>query len=312
MRQFIHLDATTITEASNATSSAGSALIAGGTDLLGILKDEVLPNYPGRIVNLKTIADLDYIKEDGDLIKIGPLTKLDAIANDEMLISRYSCLATAASRVSATLQRHMGTIGGNICQMHRCWYFRVPENRFDCLRKGGDYCPASLGDSRYHSIFGAEQGCITGSPHDTAPALVALDAKIVTNKGSYPAEEFFAVNGTRSNVLADGEIVTEIQFPNRETKSAFQKYAERKAIDFPIVNCAVAQSSAGVRIVCGGVFPKPLRMTAAEAEVSSGISESSAKSAGDAAVADAQPFPKNAYKVEITRTLVKRTLLEIA
>lgn len=279
---------------------------------MGVLKDEILPDYPSRIVNLKTISGLDSITMDGNTLKIGALVTLDTLANDETVNSKFICLALAASRTSAPIQRKMGTIGGNICQMHRCWYFRAPNNLFECFRKGGESCPATLGECRNHSIFGAEQGCIAASPHDTAPALIALDATVVTNKGSYPAEEFFAVNGVRSNVLADGEIVTEITIPDKGWKSSFTKFAQRKAIDFPIVNCAVAQSSEGVRIACGGVYPTPLRMTAAEQAVAGGISESSAKSAGDAAVADAKPLEKSAYKVEIARTVVKRTLLAIA
>ncbi|MDR1015563.1 MAG: FAD binding domain-containing protein [Coriobacteriales bacterium] len=310
MRHFTHIDASSINEASSLIAGGSSMLIAGGTDLLGTLKDEILPQYPQQIVNLKTVDSLDYIKEDGDAIAIGALTKLDTVANDAMLLERFTALAEAAGRVSAPTQRHMGTIGGNICQMHRCWYFRAPENRFYCLRKGGDYCPATIGDNRYHSIFGAEQGCITASPHDTAPALIALNATIVTNKTQYVAEDFFAVNGIRSNVLGDDEIVTEIRIPNTDTKSAFLKHAERKAIDFPIVNCAVAVTGEGTRIACGGLFPTPLRMATAEAEVAGGISEDSAQRAGDAAVAEAQPFPKNAYKVELARALVKRTLLK--
>jgi xanthine dehydrogenase YagS FAD-binding subunit len=311
MRAFTHLDATTVAEASKAIGG-GSVLIAGGTDLLGIMKDEVLPWHPRRVVNLKSVGGLDYIKEDGGFVKIGPLATLETIANDEVITSRFTALAQAAKRTSAPTQRKMGTIGGNICQMHRCWYFRTPENRFNCLRKGGDYCPAAIGEGRNHSIFGAEQGCIAASSHDIAPALIALDAVIVTTAASYAAEDFFAVNGIRSNVLKDGEIVTEIQIPAREVKSAFMKYADRKAIDFPIVNCAVAQSAEGVRIACGGVYPKPLRMRDAEAAVAGGINEKTAAAAGDAAVANAEALPKSAYKVEIARAYVKRTLLAIA
>jgi xanthine dehydrogenase YagS FAD-binding subunit len=196
--------------------------------------------------------------------------------------------------------------------MHRCWYFRAPDNLFMCLRKGGESCPATLGEGRNHSIFGAEQGCIAASPHDTAPALIALDATIVTSKGSYPAEDFFAVRGIRSNILADGEVVTEIDIPDKGWKSAFTKFAERKAIDFPVVNCAAAQSADGFRIACGGVYPTPLRMAAAEEAVRDGISASSAQAAGDAAVVNAKPLDKSAYKVEIARTLVKRTLLALS
>ncbi|MDR1015172.1 MAG: FAD binding domain-containing protein [Coriobacteriales bacterium] len=312
MRPFTHFDASSTSDAASTASAGGALFIAGGTDVLGTLKDEILPTYPRRLVNLKSIEGLDYIKEEGDVVKIGPLVTLEALAEDETVRSRFACLAAAAERVSGPTQRKMGTIGGNICQMHRCWYFRTPENRFPCLRKGGDTCFAFTGDSRYHSIFGAEQGCIAASPHDTAPALIALDATIQTTSASYSAADFFAVNGARSNVLQDGEVVTEIQIPNRETRSAFQKFAERKAIDFPLVNCAAASSSEGVRLVLGGVFPMPLRMPDAEAALAGGISEGSAGAAADAVVALAKPLSKNAYKVEIARALVGRTLLEIA
>jgi xanthine dehydrogenase YagS FAD-binding subunit len=311
MRQFTHLDVTSVSQAS-ANAGSGTMFIAGGTDLLGTLKDEILPMYPSRIINLKTIGSLDYIKEENGQLKIGPLVTLDRIANDDTIKGSYTCLSEAAVRTSAPTQRKMGTIGGNICQMHRCWYFRTPDNRFHCLRKGGDYCPASIGEGRNHSIFGSDQGCIAASSHDTAPALMALNATIVTNKGSYAADGFFAVNGVRSTVLAEDEIVTEIQIPGNIQKSVFVKFAERKAIDFPIVNCAAAQTADGLRIACGGVYPIPLRMLDAEAAVASGISESSAQAAGNAAVANASPLAKSAYKVEIARTLVKRALLALA
>lgn len=196
--------------------------------------------------------------------------------------------------------------------MHRCWYFRVPDDRFHCKRKGGNYCPARIGDNRYHSIFGDQDGCYASSSHDSAPALVALGATVTTTKRQIPAEEFFCANGVRSNALEDGEVVSEFVVP-KVTKSAFQKFALRKSIDFPIVNCAVAELATGERrVVLGGVYPAPVRLTEAEKALSSGINEASAQAAGDAAVQNCQPLAKNEYKVEIARTLVKRTLLELA
>ena len=150
------------------------------------------------------------------------------------------------------------------------------------------------------------------SSHDTAPALVALGATVVTTKREVPAEEFFKANGVRSNVLEDGEVVTEFKVPKAE-KSAFQKFALRKSIDFPLVNCAAAQGSDGqVRVALGGVYPAPVRSAEAEAAVAGGVTEASAAQAGDASVASCTPLPKNAYKVEIARTLVKRTLMDLA
>jgi xanthine dehydrogenase YagS FAD-binding subunit len=311
MRAFEHIDAASVEQATSA-AGAQTAFIAGGTDLLGSLKDDILRKYPQRLINLKTIGELDYIQEEGGAIKIGALTKLATVAASPVVLEKASCLADAASKVSSPTVRVMGTLGGNICQRHRCWYFRNPNNRFDCLRKGGGTCYALTGDARYHSIFGAdEEGCIAVSPHDTAPALIALGATIVTSKRELAAEDFFKTNVTRSCVLDDDEVVSSISVPVTE-KSAFGKFALRKSIDFAIVNCAVAQSAEGIRVALGGVAPSPLRSLAAEAALSAGLSPESAEAAADAAVADAKPMPANAYKVPIARTLIVRTLRAIA
>ena len=312
MKHFIHMQASSADEAAKNASDGTAMFIAGGTDLLGTLKDNILPDYPATVIDLKTIEGMNGIEDAGDYVAIGALAKLADVAESELVQSNCAALAEACSRAASPTIRHMGTLGGNICQMHRCWYFRVPDDRFHCRRKGGNYCPAQIGDNRYHSIYGNQDGCYAASAHDTAPALIALGATIVTTDREVAAEEFFKANGVRSTVLEDGEVVTEIRVP-KAAKSAFQKFALRKSIDFPIVNCAVAQGSDGtVKVALGGVYPAPLRVAAAEAEVAGGISESSAQAAGDAAVADCTPLAKNAYKVEIARTLVKRTLLEIA
>lgn len=312
MKHFKHMQASSAKEAASATEKGTAMVMAGGTDLLGTLKDEILPEYPETVVDLKTIPGMDGISEDGDAVVIGALAKLANVAESETVRANCAALAEACARAASPTIRHMGTIGGNVCQMHRCWYFRVPDDRFHCRRKGGEYCPARIGDNRYHSIFGDQDGCYAVSSHDSAPALVALGAIVKTTKRDVPAEEFFKANGSRSNVLEDGEVVTEFRVP-KAAKSAFLKFALRKSIDFPVVNCAAAQLADGsVRVVLGGVYPAPVRSTAAEAEVAGGIGESSAAKAGDAAVADCKPLAKNEYKVEIARTLVKRTLLGLA
>jgi NADPH-dependent glutamate synthase beta subunit-like oxidoreductase/CO/xanthine dehydrogenase FAD-binding subunit len=155
MKKFEHVDARTLAEASATLKNAGAQIIAGGTDLLGVLKDDIFPNYPSTLVNLKTIPGLEYIHESDGLLTIGALTHLADIAADSRIASRYAALSQAAGMVGAPQIREMGTIGGNICQLPRCWYFRLADNRFFCLRKGGRDCPAITGDSRYHSIFGA-------------------------------------------------------------------------------------------------------------------------------------------------------------
>lgn len=311
MKHFAHMDVTSFEEAAK-NAGPDSVIIAGGTDLLGTLKDEILRTYLKKVVNIKTVPDADYITEDGDAIRIGALAKVKDVAESDVVKSKAACLAEAAAKVASPTIRSMGTIGGNICQQHRCWYFRCADNRFDCIRKGGSYCPALVGENQYHSIFGDQGGCYAVNSQETAPALVALGATIKTTKRDIPAADFFKANGPRSNVLEDGEVVKEIVAPTKATASAFRKFALRKAIDFAIVNCAVAKNDDGVSIVLGGVHAAPVRCTAAEEAVGGKIDEASAKAAGDAAVADAKPLANNAHKVEIARTLVKRTLMDLA
>ena len=311
MKHFKHMQATSADQAAKEAASGKAWVMAGGTDLLGTLYDEIFPEYPETVIDLKTIEGMDAIEEDGDALRIGALAKLSDVAENELVKTYAAALAQAAGRVASPTIRHMGTIGGNVCQMHRCWYFRVPDDRFHCRRKGGATCPARIGDNRYHSIFGDDNGCFAVSSHDTAPALVALGATVVTTKREVPAEEFFGAHGHRSNVLEDGEVVKEFRVPKAE-KSAFQKFALRKSIDFPVVNCAVAATGGETRVVLGGVHPAPWRSKEAEEAVAAGVTADSAAKAGEAAVSVAKPLGKNAYKVDIARTLVKRTLEAIA
>ena len=311
MKHFKHMQATSADQAAKEAASGKAWVMAGGTDLLGTLKDEIFPEYPETVIDLKNIEGMDAIEEDGDALRIGALAKLSDVAENELVKTYAAALAQAAGRVASPTIRHMGTIGGNVCQMHRCWYFRVPDDRFHCRRKGGATCPARIGDNRYHSIFGDDNGCFAVSSHDTAPALVALGATVVTTKREGPAEEFFGAHGHRSNVLEDGEVVKEFRVPKAE-KSAFQKFALRKSIDFPVVNCAVAATGGETRVVLGGVHPAPWRSKEAEEAVAAGVTADSAAKAGEAAVSVAKPLGKNAYKVDIARTLVKRTLEAIA
>ncbi len=312
MKHFKHMQASSADEAANEAKGGTAWVMAGGTDLLGTLKDEIFPEYPETVIDLKTIDGLDGIAEEGDALRIGALAKLADVAESDLVKTHATALAQAAGRVASPTIRHMGTLGGNVCQMHRCWYFRVPDDRFHCRRKGGATCPARIGDNRYHSIFGDDNGCFASSSHDTAPALVALGATVVTTKREVPAEEFFGAHGHRSNVLEDGEVVKEFRVP-KAAKSAFQKFALRKSIDFPVVNCAAAQTSDGAtRVVLGGVHPAPWRSKEAEEAVAGGVSADTAAKAGEAAVSPAKPLGKNAYKVDIARTLVKRTLMDIA
>ncbi|MBN1567279.1 MAG: FAD binding domain-containing protein [Acidobacteria bacterium] len=316
-KKFAHIDAKSIDEAASILRAGKAAVISGGTDLLGTMRFEILPAYPDVVVNLKTIPEMDYIREEGGVLKIGALTRLEDIAKSDLVRKKYAALAEGAHRTATPHIREMGTIAGNICQLNRCWYFRIPDNRFNCIRKGGKTCFAMAGDNRYHSIFGAVKMCLAVNPSDTAPALVALNARIKTNKRLIEAENFWDMTIPGSTVLAADEIVTEIQVPApaANTRSAFIKFAIRKSIDFPIVNCAAMIGNGDARICLNAVYNKPYRAVKAE-EVIKGksVDESIADAAGAAAVASARALPgdRNKWKIQIAKTMVKRTILACA
>ncbi len=321
MRTFSHFTASTVEEAVAILTRYGdtAGVIAGGTDMLGKMKDEILPSYPEALVNIKRIPGLDVVAVDEEVTRIGALVRLDEVAGHPAIRETYPALARAAARCASPHLRAMGTVGGNICQDIRCWYYRNPQNRFPCLRKGGGRCYAIEGDNRFHSIFGGsvENGCYAVHPSDLAPALVALDAEVKTSKRSIGIDDFFAVRVGKTTVLDPDEIVTGISLPipPAGARSAFMKFALRKSIDFPIVNCAVGlQVSAGrvekARICLNAVHVKPYRARMAEESIiGKGIDEETAGGAADAGVSAAKPMSRNGYMVQIARTMIKRTLL---
>ena len=324
MDRFVHINARSLDEAVSSLKRYGgrAGLMAGGTDLLGRMKDRILPEYPEAVINLKSIPGLDFIEETDGTLKIGSLTRLADIADHELIQSSYTALAEAAGRTASPHLREMGTLGGNICQDIRCWYYRNPNNRFPCLRKGGGRCYAIDGDNRYHSIFGAsvEEGCFAVHPSDTAPALIALNAMIKTTKRTILAEDFFQVGITQTTILDNDELVPEIQIPRPadSVKSAFLKFAIRKSIDFPIVNCAAMITVDGgrasaARICLNAVYVTPYRAVEAEnAVIGQNVDGRQAETAADLAVSEARPMSHNGYMVQIARTLVKRAILACA
>ena len=320
MRGFDYKNAKTVEEAASWLSryEGGAMVLAGGTDLLGKLKGDILPRYPKAVINIKRIRDLDFIREDSEGLRIGAATRLHDIAIHGGIQKDYSALALAAEKTASPNIRQMATIGGNICQDIRCWYYRNPQNRFPCLRKGGGRCYAIEGDNRYHSIFGGsvEGGCYAVHPSDTAPALIALDASIKTDRRTVKAEDFFAVSVSRTTVLEPDEIVTEIVIPPKapHVKSSFMKFAMRSSIDFPIVNCAaeLEQSKGRVksaRICMNAVYVTPYRAVQAEETIrGKEIHEETARMAGEAAVAEAKPMKFNRYMISIAKSLVSGTV----
>jgi len=314
MDNITHVNVNTIEAATAELATGNAEVIAGGTDLLTCLKGFISNNLPEVIVNIKQIPDMAYIMEEGGMLKIGALTTLSTIASSSLVKEKYTVLAEAAQAVGSPELRNMGTIGGNICQRPRCIYFRNEYNDFNCLRKNpAGTCYALLGVNRYHSIFGGEAGCVAVCPSDTAPALVALSAKIVTSKDTWEAVDFFGFNGEHINKLDTDEIVTEIQIPEpvSGTKSSYKKFAFRKAIDFPLVSAAVVIGGGEASIVLGGVNPAPVVAIAAQNAISGqAIDDTSAEAAGAAAVTGTTGVTdQNRYKVQITKTMVKRAIL---
>jgi xanthine dehydrogenase YagS FAD-binding subunit len=323
MRPFVHINARTMEQAFTILQKyKGRARInAGGTDLLGLLKNEFLPDYPEAIINIKTIPDLDYIKEDGDTLKIGTLAKLADIAKSSVVRSGWSVLAEAARSVASPQIRNAATIGGNLCQDVRCWYYRYPchiGGPIQCMRKGNGPCLAVRGDNRYHAITGGKK-CFAVCPSDTATAFAALDAQLVI--ASSESDRKVAVTdfyNPLGNALKYNEMVREIQIPNATglTAQRFLKFTMSKDTDFAIVNVASAVAvkdgtCVEARIALGAIAPGPIRATKAEKSIiGQRIDADRAEETALLALENAHPLSQNGYKVEIAKTLVKRSLIE--
>jgi xanthine dehydrogenase YagS FAD-binding subunit len=305
---------------SMAAQHAGDcAYLAGGSDLLDQLKHR--HRTPGYVINLKGVADLRGISVAADSVSIGALTTLSDLERHAEVGRLCRALSLAAARVASPQIRHVGTVGGNLLQDSRCGYYRGP---WHCYRAGGIQCDAHHGMNQEHAIFGGHR-CFTVSPSDTAPALVALGARITvqgTSSGELPLENLYVSpqeNITRMHRLGDGEILTRITVPVRAgTRSTFVKYAVRNSWDFALASVAAAARveggvASGVRIVLGGVAPFPWRSDRAEREVEGRrLEAASAEAAAHAAIADARPLAHNAYKVALVKSLVRAALLELA
>ncbi len=326
MINFSYVNATTVDQAVSALGSGKAWVLAGGTELLNLtLKPYAYPDslMPDTLVNIQNIPGLSDITESGGTMNIGALATLSDIADSSQVKTNFKALAEAAAAVGTPEIRNMGTIAGNIAQSVECWYYRAPFDRFDCLRKNPNgTCYALVGDNRYQSIFGALEGCVAVHPSDTAPALLVFDASVVTSKRTIKISDFFAFNVPFSNVLESDEVIVNIQMPvpTVQTSSAFVKFAIRKSMDFPIVNCAAALVVSGgmvtsAKIALNAVYNLPMRVPAAEQAITGkAINDSNAEAAGEAAVSDATPLPLNegtgnAWMIQIAKTMVKRAIL---
>ncbi|MBX9666719.1 MAG: FAD binding domain-containing protein [Candidatus Obscuribacterales bacterium] len=301
-------------------TSAGSVIKAGGIDLLDLLKERVLPAT--RLVNVRTIASLHKVSVDGESgdVTIGPLMTLSELAQHKTIQERYTALSDAAAHIATPNIRNAATIGGNLLQRPRCWYFRSSE--FNCLKKGGNTCPAIHGENKYHAVFDNEI-CPIAHPSTTAVALVALGASLeLTSKQGVREvvlEEFFVgpdKDVLRENVLSSGELISAIRLPNKSCKSAHIKMGEKDSFDWSTGDCAVAIqvkdiTISSASIILGAAAPTPWRAKQAEDFlVGKTMSESTAHEAAKLALAKAKPLSQNEYKVAMLEVAIKRALLK--
>lgn len=323
MIDFEYVKPKTFKEAGNILlKESGTAMpYSGGTDLLGLIKDKIL--RPQKLVDLKSVKGNDGIEFiEGEGLKIGAMVRIAEIAESEIIKSRFPILSEAANEVTSPQIKNMGTLGGNLCQRPRCFYFR---GDFDCIRKGGNTCYAYDGNNKYHCIIGGGP-CYIVHPSDIAVALLALSAKLVIyRKGEMkeiPLSEFFVLpdeNYLYENILKAGEFITGVIIPETPsgTKSSYIKIKERGAWDFAIVSVgAVIETNGDIirksRIAFGGVAPKPW-MDGNLNRVLSGmeLTDSAIEYAAANTLMDAEPLSMNNYKVILTRNLIKKLLTDL-
>lgn len=318
LRSFAYVRANSLAVAFKQLEGPASRVHAGGTDLLGCLRDHVMTAE--KVVSIGTLAELRGIDVHADgTVVIGALTTIAELAAHPVIKEKYTALAQAASVVASPQLRNQGTIGGNLCQRPRCWYFR---GDYACTRKGGDTCYAIGGESQYHAIFGGG-ACWMVHPSDTAPALVALDAKVrlASARGSrvVALEKFYVLpddNAQKETVLEPGEIVTGVLLPPGDPaiRSSYRKVRARGSWDFAMVGFALAISvKAGkvdrVRAVLSGVAPTPWRsLNIEQALLQKKLDQATIAKAGEAAIVGARPLEHNAYKLPMVRGVVEEAL----
>jgi len=298
-------------------------VLAGGLDSFDWFKDRI--KRPEVVIDLSQVKELRGIRTTSDGLEIGAMTTLTEVVRHPLVCEKYSILPNAAEAAASPQIRNQGTIGGNVSQDARCWYYR---GGWPCYRAGGNICYADTptGLNREHAILDADR-CVAVNPSDTAPALIALDAKMVvrTPKGErvVNAEEYFIGPGTditRMTILRPGDLLTAIRIPSTWAGSQFyfEKVRDRNVWDFALVNVASAMVTSGntiqkIRLVVNGVAAHPVRLTAVEAAVvGKPRNEETAELAAQLAVRGAKPLQHNGYKVPLMRNLVKRSIRGVA
>src|SRR5258705_1400209 len=328
MRGFELYDAASVKEAVDLLgkySGRAVKVVGGGSDIVGgVMKDWVqgkgMP-LPEVLIDITTIKDMVGIKTDGGGTTIGAATTLSDLIDNKDLAAKMPVLTNAALSVASPLIRNFGTLGGNINQRPRCWFFRGED--FNCYKKGGDFCYAVTGDNRYHAIIGGEL-CYIVHPSDTATALLALNAsaKIAGTGGERTVtfDEYFTgprVDVLRENVLKPNEFMTHVTIPNPAggTKFGWTKLKDRQVYDFALVSVAAVFTVSGGnwqdgRITIGGVSPVPYRAQVVEDALNGKDIKAAAKSAAAQIRTGARPTSLSSYKVDLAAGLIERTILE--
>lgn len=319
MQPFAYVRADSVGAAVKHLATKGAVAHAGGTDLLGCLRDGVLS--AGTVVSLSGLAALRKIERSpAGGIKIGALATVAEVAGHPEIQEKYRTLAQAASEVASPQLRNQGTLGGNLCQKPRCWYYR---GEFHCLRKGGDQCFAVGGENAGHCLWGGEN-CYMVHPSDTAPALAALEAKVhlegPRGRRAVPVDSFYVLpekDPTRETILGPGEVVTHVELPAaaRGLRSAYRKVRARRSWDFALAGVALAlvldgDRVARARVFLSGAAPVPWRSREVEAALTGRKLEPGViRQAAEAAVRTARPMEQNGYKVPLFKAVIEEQLL---
>jgi xanthine dehydrogenase YagS FAD-binding subunit len=324
MRPFEYLSPNSRTQAISLLGSTwgSSEILAGGTDLLALMKDDVLA--PKRLINIKDIKDLRGVSSDQQGIRVGALTTLGDLADDETVKNNYPALAEALFEAASPQIRNLATLGGNLCQRPRCWYFRNGLGLLPIDEAGKEL--VSEGENRYHAILGNEGPAKFVSPSTIVPILVAYGAKIrlqgLDGKRELPLERFYVTpknESEREHDLRPNEIITEVMVPAATNlKAAHYEIRQKEAFDWPLALAGVALKMRGsnvesARIVLGYVAPVPWPSPEAEkALAGQPINKETAQKAAAAALANAKPLSHNAYKVKLARVAVTRAIMKAA
>jgi xanthine dehydrogenase YagS FAD-binding subunit len=318
LSNFDYVRARSLREAIDHLGAGNARIHAGGVDLLGCLHDGILAAE--KLVSLTALQELRGIRKavDGG-VSIGALTTIREVAEDPLIRGLFPGLSQAASQVASPQLRNQATLGGNLCQRPRCWYFR---GQFQCAKKGGAFCYSAAGENRYHAIFGGGP-CYSVHPSDTAPMLVALGASLrivgPTGERTTPLEDFFVLpqeDLAQENNLEKGEIVIEILLPppGDGLHSSYRKVRERGAWDFALASVALAlrmrsRKVISARVVLGGVAPVPWHSTAVEDSISGReLDAESIRAATEAAGASAEPLEQNGYKLPLVKGILEQAL----